>query len=59
LSANARAISSPDTYLLRIATNVAIDQLRRASVRPIGWRVRTAEISREHHGIAADRASYI
>jgi RNA polymerase sigma-70 factor (ECF subfamily) len=52
-------IKSPRGLLLRIASNVVIDQHRRASVRPRAWRSREAELALERHGVAGGQSELL
>jgi RNA polymerase sigma-70 factor (ECF subfamily) len=49
-------IASPRGLLLRIAANVAIDQHRRASVRPVAGRTPEAEVALERRGVESDQS---
>jgi RNA polymerase sigma-70 factor (ECF subfamily) len=53
------AIHSPRGLLLRIASNVAIDQRRRAAIRPTARRSREAELALERHGVAGDQGELL
>jgi RNA polymerase sigma-70 factor (ECF subfamily) len=52
-------IQSPRALLLRIATNVAIDQHRRACVRPTMSRSEAAALAFERHAVAGDQGELL
>jgi RNA polymerase sigma-70 factor (ECF subfamily) len=53
------SIQSPRGLLLRIATNVAIDQRRRAAVRPSASGSVTWEVALERRGVAGDQSELL
>lgn len=52
-------VESPRGLLLRIARNLAIDQHRRALVRPTVWRSRAAEVALERQGVDGDQTEQL